>query len=67
MKLTKQQQQDPLWLQLKEHMEAELLKYRVSNDNPEHDGEATARLRGRIAMLKDLLEVGKPPTVRDDG
>lgn len=68
LNLSKHQLNDPIWLKLRAHMEAELERYRISNDSPDNDIEATARLRGRIAQLKDLLGAGKPaPTVSDDG
>jgi hypothetical protein len=52
--------QSPLWLKIKAHLEERLVEARLSNDG-EHDVVKTARLRGRIAELKRIMALDKPP------
>ncbi len=66
--LTKDDITSPTWLRLRAHYEAELAKLRVKND-AEHDPDQTARLRGRIAEIKNLLTLDQPDpaiVVNDD-
>jgi len=43
-----------VWVKLKKHMEAALMEARIKNDN-DRDPIATAKLRGEIRCLKNLL------------
>lgn len=49
----------PTWAKLKRHLEAQIEKLRAQNDN-DLDPVKTAKLRGRIAGLKNLLALGSP-------
>lgn len=49
----------PTWSKLRRHMEAQLDKLRRENDK-DADPVRTAKLRGRIAQLKNLLALGNP-------
>lgn len=49
-----------LWLRVEEILKYRLEMYRKQNDAP-LDERQTARLRGRIAELKDLLGLGNEP------
>lgn len=53
--------QSPTWRKLKEHMEAQLDKLRLKNDDQKHDAVATAYLRGDIRRLKNLLALSTAP------
>jgi len=44
----------PLWVKIFQHLDAKLQRIRVQNDNIEADSIATAVLRGRIAVIKEL-------------
>lgn len=59
--------QSPVWGKLRRHMEAQLEKLRRDNDT-DHDPVKTAKLRGRISALKNLLALGNPqaPTMGAD-
>lgn len=59
MKLEIHEAQGPLWTKLKKHLQSELESLRAKNDKdlPE---QKTARLRGRIEQVKDLLAMGEP-------
>lgn len=57
MILTKEERNSPLWMKLKPHFEARLAKLRADNDKSE-DVLVTEKRRGRIAELKDLIELG---------
>lgn len=50
----------PVWLRLSKHMEARLSELRAMND-AHLPAERTADIRGRIAMLKELLSLGDEP------
>lgn len=54
MTLDKLESQSAVWLKLKEHIESRLSQLRMQNDGDLSDIE-TARLRGRVAMCKELL------------
>jgi len=54
----------PLWMRLRGHMEQRLAELRAQNDTP-LDDRKTAELRGRIAMLKELLAADKPLNTED--
>lgn len=55
----------PLWMRLRGHMEQRLAELRAQNDNTSLDDRKTAELRGRIAMLKELLAADKPLNTED--
>jgi len=58
--------QSAVWLKLKEHYTQRLILLRAQNDGS-LDAEATAKIRGRIAEVKQFLALGKPaPQVADD-
>jgi hypothetical protein len=64
--LTASERQSALWLRLQSHLEDMLADLREQNDN-ESTPERTAKLRGRIAAVKDFLALGKPtPSVTTD-
>lgn len=54
----------PLWMRMRGHMEQRLAELRAQNDTP-LDDRKTAELRGRIAMLKELLAADKPLNTED--
>ena len=60
MTLTKFEQQNPVWLKLKAHLESELARLRSLNDKMTSE-VSTAETRGRIAQIKDLLKVEDEP------
>lgn len=65
-KLTEQEKNSALWHRLKEHIEARIDKHRATNDKTQTP-EATEKLRGRIAELKDLLNIEKDrPQIEQD-
>lgn len=47
------------WKRLRAHLEGQLHKARRQNDN-DIDPIRTAKLRGRILVIKDLLALGDP-------
>jgi hypothetical protein len=51
--------QSPTWRRLKAHLEERLRLARESNDT-EQPEERTARTRGEIKVLKELLALDKP-------
>lgn len=59
MKLEKIELQSAVWLKLQQHMEDRLDQLRQQNDG-DLDPIATARVRGRVAMVKELLDLGRP-------
>lgn len=48
--------QSPLWVKLKRHLEQRLAQLRQDNDG-ELSPEATAKIRGKIAAIKECLEL----------
>ena len=48
----------PTWARLRKHMEARLQSLRVKNDN-DLDPIATAKLRGEVRALKNLLALSE--------
>lgn len=48
----------PTWARLKRHMEARLQSLRAKNDN-DLDPIATAKLRGEIKVLKNLIALSE--------
>lgn len=61
MQLTNSERLSPLWLRLREYLEAELALLREQNDD-DRDPIATARLRGEIARIKILLALDSEPS-----
>lgn len=59
MNLTHVEAQSALWLKLKKHLEERLDVLRAKNDG-DLDTTETARLRGRIAALKELIALEDP-------
>lgn len=56
--LTEADRHSPVWLKLEKYLEDELRKARLRNDG-DLNSEETARLRGKISMLKVLLDLDK--------
>ncbi len=56
MKLTHEERNSPLFLKLKEHMASRLDTLRAENDKELPD-DKTAKLRGRIAEIKNFLAI----------
>lgn len=54
--LTEQQRNDPLWQMFKAELESRLMQLRAGNDQDLNDSE-TAKLRGRIAEVKRMLDL----------
>lgn len=65
MNLLSHEVQSPLWAKLKEHCEDELAKLRERNDGNLGDLD-TARLRGRIAQIKEFLLLETPAEPEPD-
>lgn len=59
MKLLPNEANSHLWIKIRDHLESRLAIHRRKNDG-ELDAIATAKLRGRIAELMNLLEMDKP-------
>jgi len=64
--LTHDERLSPLWRKLVKHMDGKLADLRASNDG-DHDALATAKLRGRIAVLKELLALDAEPDPNQPG
>lgn len=56
---TPQELHSAVWIKLREHLQDRLTAMRCQNDG-ELDPIATARLRGRIAAIKEILALGQP-------
>lgn len=64
--LTTAERMSPLWSKLEKYLHGRLEVCRRKNDADLTEGE-TARLRGRIQALKELLVLGEiPPQVEAD-
>lgn len=59
MKLTEHEAHSPLWKKIKEYLEETLDEQRIKNDG-NLDDKQTANLRGKVALLKVLLEMDQP-------
>lgn len=59
MKLTNTERSSSSWLKIKDEINERIGLLRVKNDGDLSEVE-TARLRGRIAALKDLVAWGEP-------
>lgn len=60
MNLTIEERRSPLWRKLNEHFERRLSEMRKQNDGDKSETD-TANLRGRIAELKLLIQLGSDP------
>jgi hypothetical protein len=57
-RLAPHERANEVWMRLEKHLADRLETLRVQNDGDQSE-EATAKLRGRIAEIKALLNVGK--------
>lgn len=57
-KLTTAERMSPTWAKLKAALQGELQVLREKNDKDAPD-ETTAKIRGRIAMLKEIIKLGE--------
>jgi hypothetical protein len=55
--LTQADIHSPVWNKLQEHLNARLLILRAKNDG-NLSADETAKLRGRIAEIKNMIELG---------
>ena len=60
MSLTDLEKQSAVWLKLERHLNETLTSLRSQNDG-DLDLTATARLRGRINAVKQILALGESP------
>ncbi len=60
MKLNDTERNSAPWQKVKAELESRLDLFRRKNDS-NLDAEQTAKLRGRIAEIKNLLALGEPP------
>jgi hypothetical protein len=58
LRLTFEERHNPLWVKLAEHLQSEIERLRVKNDK-DMDAVLTANVRGRIAILKELLALAE--------
>jgi len=61
--LDKSEIESPLWIRLSAEISSKIDLLRKQNDNHDKGVEETARLRGRIAALKELLQLSAVTTV----
>lgn len=59
--LTQEERTSPVWQSVCQHIDRMLAKKRVENDDPKLTDVETATLRGHIACLKSLRDLGKKP------
>lgn len=59
-RLTELEAASAVWTRLRAYLEERLQTLRETNDN-DLDQVQTARLRGEIRTIKQLLDVGQPP------
>jgi len=64
LKLTEVEIHSALWLRISEHLREKLNALRIENDG-NRDEISTARLRGRIAQIKEFLALGETEPVND--
>lgn len=62
--ITEIESNSALWQKIKAHYEARLQTLREKND-VDNDENRTIKLRGRIAEIKALLALDKPPPAAD--
>lgn len=60
MTLTEHERQTAVWLKIKSHLDARLIELRTANDRDTNEID-TAKVRGRIAEVKALLELNVAP------
>lgn len=58
MNLTEIEKRSALWLKMSEHYTSRLAELRLLNDGEKNEAE-TAKLRGRIAEVKQLLALAE--------
>lgn len=63
MKLTPHEQQSAVWIKLRDHLTERLDALRKNNDG-DLTPEQTAKLRGRIAALREILALSKDEQVQ---
>lgn len=56
-RLAPHERNSPTWTAIRRHLADKLEALRKQNDSPDLSDLATARLRGRIAEIKALLEI----------
>ena len=64
--LTEHDLSSEVWLKIEKHLNTRLEQRRRDNDSDSLDEIKTARLRGRIAEIKDLLAFGKPKPEQEE-
>ena len=57
--LSEIERQNPLWIKIKRHCEAQIALLRARNDS-KLDSDQTATLRGQIKAYKNLAALDKP-------
>lgn len=57
--LTQAERESHLWKKLMKHFEQRIANMRAQNDS-DLDERTTARVRGRIAEVRDLMNLDKP-------
>jgi hypothetical protein len=67
LKLTPGERLSPVWIKVRDHLEVMLEIDRTKNERS-LSAEDTARLRGRIGCLREILALGvDPPPMLDGG
>lgn len=56
-KLAQHERMSPAWISIQRHLTEKLESLRKQNDNTDLDELATARLRGRIYEIKQILGI----------
>ena len=64
-KLEEHEINSPLWQKLKKHYESKLDSLRISNDSDSTELQ-TARRRGRIQEIKNILSAGIPEQAEEE-
>jgi len=54
------------WVKLRAHLNEELARMRIKNDNDSYDAVETAKIRGDIARLKKMLGLEKDTEYSED-
>lgn len=67
MKLDAIETRSAVWIKLHTHLRSQLQSLRERNDGTQLDAIETARLRGRIAQVKEILALGQPEPGQSDG
>lgn len=66
MKLDAIETRSAVWIKLHTHLRSQLQTLRERNDGAQLDAIETARLRGRIAQVKEILALGQPEPEQPD-